>query len=144
MYLAVERTKQYADQTTGLRCEQLIVKPTRIMPTRQSVLDHIYVNNLFQPHITESAVVNHDISDHLPTYINLKLKISSRNKHEPYSRNITIDRVEKFLVSLEQILDTPELKYNTEKDKLINAMKILTDVHFPKTKRSNRRNNIKP
>ena len=36
----------FADKITGLGCEQLISWPTKICPSKQSILDHIYVNNL--------------------------------------------------------------------------------------------------
>ena len=88
IYLAVEQIKQYADQIIGLRCKQLVIKPTRITPTKQSILEPISVNNLLQPHITKSAIVNYDISDHLPSYIHLTLKFSSKNKHRLYSKTL--------------------------------------------------------
>ena len=34
--------KKYADKITCLECEQMVVSPTRILPSRQSILDHIY------------------------------------------------------------------------------------------------------
>ena len=141
MYLAVELKRQYTDQITGIGCEQLVINRTRITSTRQSILDCTHVDNLLQPHIRKSAVVNYKISDYLPTYIglHLKLKLLSKNIHRPYSTNITPHEVEKFLVSFEQILDTPKLKYNTKTDILVNTMKILTNVHFLKMKQSKKR-----
>jgi len=46
MYNCATKIKQYryVDSVTGLNCAQILTVPTRIATTRQSPLDHIYIN----------------------------------------------------------------------------------------------------
>ena len=44
-YTANSAVKMLADTISSLGCEQLISCPTRISPSKQSILDHVYVNN---------------------------------------------------------------------------------------------------
>ena len=44
-YNSSNAVKTYADNITSLGCEQLISWPTRLSLKRQSILDHIYIDN---------------------------------------------------------------------------------------------------
>ena len=64
--------KKYANEITRLGCEQMVVSPIRISPNRQSILDHIYIENSMHNEIISVGVIQFDISDHHPTIIKLK------------------------------------------------------------------------
>ena len=74
-YTADLAVKMFANTIiSSLGCEQLISWPTRISPSKQSIVDHIYVNNLMMNSIISPAVIIHSLSDHFPTIVHLKFK----------------------------------------------------------------------
>ena len=48
--------------------------------SKQSVLDHIYVNNSVMNSVVLPAVITHFLSDHFPTLVHLKLKKKDENR----------------------------------------------------------------
>jgi len=59
--------QQYFNIITSVECEQLIKVPTRIISTHKSIIDNIYVNKQLCE-IWNASVLQHGISDHLPTF----------------------------------------------------------------------------
>ena len=54
--------KKYADSNASLGCEQLIIWPTKIASTRQSIIDHVYVDScIIINDVATVAVIEHDI-----------------------------------------------------------------------------------
>ena len=73
-YLSNPRVKGFADQITSLGCEQLTDFPTRVCSTRQSILDHVYINGNTMNAVTTSAVITHPLSDHFPIVVQLEMQ----------------------------------------------------------------------
>ena len=73
-YATYSAVKMFADTISSLGCEQLISWPTRISPSKQSILDHIYVNNSMMKNVVSPAVITHSLSDHFPTIVHLKIQ----------------------------------------------------------------------
>lgn len=59
-------SKRYSDTLLSLGLTNLILKPTRITDSSETILDHILTNLPLQK--INSGIVIHDISDHLPTF----------------------------------------------------------------------------
>ena len=70
----------FADTISSLGCEQLISWPARISPSKQSILDHIYVNNSMMSSVVSPAVITHSLPDHFPTIIHLKFKTKRKDE----------------------------------------------------------------
>ena len=128
--------KKYADEITCLGCEQMIVLPTRISPNRQSILDHIYIENSMLNEIICVGVIKFDISDHHPTIITLKTKTQRKDIARPLVRKIQTNKIEKFVEELDKNLqkhfrdDLMHKNINV----LISCVKTVTDNIFPKTR----------
>ena len=73
-YTADSAVKMFATTTSNLGCEQLISWLTRISPSKQSIVDHIYVNNSMMNSVVSPAVITHSLSDHFSTIVHLKFK----------------------------------------------------------------------
>ena len=65
--------KAFVEVSTELNLQQIIKNPTRITDTTQSLIDVILVSNTAS--VLESGVLNSAISDHLPVYVILKVKV---------------------------------------------------------------------
>ena len=65
--------KALVEVSTELNLQQIIKNPTRITDTTQSLIDVILVSNTAS--VLESGVLNSAISDHLPVYVILKVKV---------------------------------------------------------------------
>ena len=72
----------FANRITNLGCEQLISWPTRISPSKQLILDHIYVNNSMMNSVVSPAVITHSLSDHFLTIVHLQVKFKTKRKDE--------------------------------------------------------------
>ena len=72
-------------------CFNLITKPTRITSHSSTLLDHLYTNMLSKQ-IT-SGILTHDISDHLPTFciIPIKVDIVEQTKTFRCAKNFNVD-----------------------------------------------------
>ena len=133
--------KKYADEITCLGCEEMVVSPTRISPNRQSILDHIYIENSMHNEIISVGVIQFDISVHHPTIINIKSKTQRKDIARPMVRKILTNKIENFVEELDKNLqkhfrDDLTLKNINE---LINCVKVVTDNIFPKTRVSRKR-----
>ena len=64
--------KALTELTSELNLKQIILSPTRITDTSQSLIDLILVSS--PKLVRDSGVLNTSISDHLPVYVTLKLK----------------------------------------------------------------------
>ena len=75
--------KTYADNLLGYSVKCCINKPTRILATTKSLLDHIYTNDFNRSPFSGIALC--DISDHLPTFIFIKdIKYIKKKSEEVY------------------------------------------------------------
>ena len=100
-YNQLARVKQYADSIIGLGCEQIITIPTRIVAKRQSILDHVYINNNSKNETKMAAVVQTDISDHMPLVLHLKYKCNIKKEtFRPFIRKIRNQDIEPFIFEL--------------------------------------------
>ena len=67
--------------------QNVINIPTRISTSKSSCLDHILMS--FSPHdIVKSGTIQCDLSDHLPTFVNISLA-DCLEKNEPYTKQYT-------------------------------------------------------
>ena len=73
------KTKRYVNDISSFGCEQLIACPTRVSSSKESILDHVYVDNCTLNNVNTTAVIEHDISDHSPIVIALQL-VTDRKK----------------------------------------------------------------
>ena len=128
--------KKYADEITCLECEQMVVSPTRISPSRQSILDHIYIENSMHNEIISVGVIQFDISVHHPTIIIIKSKTQRKNIARPMVRKILTNKIENFVEELDKNLQKHFRDDLTHKNinELINCVKTVTDNIFPKTR----------
>ena len=74
----------------------MIVLPTRILPNRQSILDHIYIENSRHNEIISVGVIQFDISDHHRTIIKLKSKTQRKDIAGPMVRKILTNKNRNF------------------------------------------------
>ena len=135
-YNTSSAVKSYADNTTSLGCEQLITWPTRISSTnRQSILDHVYVDSCVMINdVITTAVIESDISDHFPTLIQIKCKISIKKSPRPFINKIKSQDIEKFVENLDEQFqcDKSSLSLKT----IIESMTNVIDKTFPKIRLS--------
>ena len=120
------------NHTSDLGCAQLIDKPNRICNTTSTIIDHVHTNVTFTSDIP-AAVLCHDISDHLPTFVELKTANITKKSTSQLFRNFSSDGIELFLTELRS-----ELAYNHESKEsnlisLIEVLTKLTNKHFPLT-----------
>ena len=120
--------------------DQLIKENTRVNPTSQTLIDHIYTND--KDHIKDSKVIKINFSDHYAIYLSYLKKTEKRhiNKHTliKYRCYKKFD-VKSFTAELSQIpfntvynINDP----NTALTHLCNMMTAVIDKHAPlKTKR---------
>ena len=128
----------FADTVSSLGCEQLISRPTRINPSKQSILDHIYVNNSMVNSIVSPAVITHSLSDHFPTIVHLKLKTKRTDENRPLIRIFKLHLIKNFVEDINsklQSLEAPNF------EKLTNVLTDIGNKHFPKTKLSRKQFN---
>ena len=96
-YTADSAVKMFADTISSLGCEQLISWPSRISPSKQSILDNIYVNNSMVNSVVSPAVITHSLSDHFPTIIHLKLTTKRKDENRPLIRILKPHLIENFI-----------------------------------------------
>jgi len=94
----------YVNTYNSYNCLELITKPSRITTTSSTLIDHIYTN-LPARKLTPRILLN-DLSDHLPVFVLIKLKISNKwklkscNKHDYSNFN-----AENFVTKVQEALD---------------------------------------
>ena len=138
-YLSDPRVKIFADQITSLGCEQLTDFPTRVCSTRQSILDHVYINGNMMNAVTTSAVITHPLSDHFPIVVQLKCKINRKDEFRPLIRTIKPHKIEKIVEDLNiHLFDANPQKF----EDLINCLSNVVNKHFPLTKLSRKQFNF--
>ena len=98
--------------------------------------DHIYVNDSMLRDIHSSAVIEYDISDHMPTFLSLNVGATKKAPNRPLVRKITEIKRDVFLNELNQKLRYLDMQNNLDFEKLINVMKELVDSHFPLVRQS--------
>ena len=94
----------------------------RISPSKQSSLNHIYVNNSMINNVVSPAVITHSLSDHFPTIVHLKFKTKRKDENKPLLKIIKTHLIENFVEdknSKLQSLEAPNF------EKLTN---VLTDI----------------
>ena len=138
-YLSDPRVKVFADQITSLGCEELTDFPTRVCSTRQSILNHVYINGNMMNAVTTSAVITHPLSDHFPIVVQLKCKINRKDEFRPLIRIIKPHKIEKFVEDLNiHLFDANPQKF----EDLINCLSTVVNKHFPLTKLSRKQFNF--
>ena len=109
---------------------------TRISQNKQSVLDHIFLNNSIMNSVVSLAVFTHSLSDHFPTIRHLNTKRKDENR--PLIRIIKPHSIENFLGDVNsnhQSLEAPNL------EKLTKVLSDIVNKHFPKSKLSRKQFN---
>ena len=138
-HTADSAVKMFADTISSLDCEQLISWPTRIRPSKQSSLDHIYVNNSMMNSVVSPAVITHFFSDHFPTIVHLKFKTKRKDENRPLIRIIKRHLIKNF------VEDRNSKLQSLEAPNFAKLTKVLTDIvnkRFPKTKLSRKQFNF--
>ena len=138
-YTADSAVKMFADTISSRGCEQLISWPARISPSKQSILDHIYVNNSMMKSVVSPAVITHSLSDHFPTIVYLKFKTKRKDEDRPLIRIIKPHLIENFVEDINsklQSLEAPNF------EKLTNVLTDIVNKHFPKNKLSRKQFNF--
>ena len=81
----------------------LIKSPTRITSKSNSILDNFYTN--FITDILSSGIINYELSDHLPIFLNIKLEkhIEINNGQVIYKRTLNKKNIEKLINDLSSI-----------------------------------------
>ena len=132
-YNSSNAVKTYADNVTSLGCKQLISWPTRLSLTRQSILDHIYIDNTLIEKVVSTAVIEIDITDDFPTVLNLNLNIKRKQNVRPWVRKIKPEKIENFVDELE----TELRKFSPfGLSELIYCMTNVTNSNFPNSRLS--------
>ena len=81
----------------------LIKSPTRITSKSNSILDNFYTN--FITDRLSSGIINYELSDHLPIFLNIKLEkhIEINNGQVIYKRTLNKKNIEKLINDLSSI-----------------------------------------
>ena len=120
----------YATHVNNLGCTQLIDKPTRVCETTSTVIDHLYPNSLFTRDIL-AAVVQHDISDHLPIFAKYKFTNVKKKDDRLFTRKFSPKNVELFLASLNSELANNQVKFDYNLNHVIEILSKFTNKFFP-------------
>ena len=121
----------YINSINMLGCVQFINKPTRITKTSSTIIDHVYANQNLVNSIYP-AVMIHDISDHLPIIVEYRTANMKKETFRPLIRQLPDEKVENFLIDLNDALQLPDFRSNTKISSLLNLLISLTNFHFPK------------
>ena len=78
-YCLLKNNHKFAQVLHTSGYKQLINEPTRITNTTESLIDHIYVNNVEK--ISQSGVIQTGISDHFITFCTMKTTRNTIGKH---------------------------------------------------------------
>ena len=90
--------KSYVDMIYSLGCIPLITNPTRITETSSSIIDHLYTNNI--SHKTDSFVILHNLTDHLPILASSYFKTIEKKSNSGYFRDTKEFQVDNFVEDL--------------------------------------------
>ena len=140
------KVKNYTNMLTSVGYNSLINSATRYLNNwLPSLLDHIYTNisNLRKT----SGICLYDISDHLPTFLNIdNFQLSIKNK-TVYRRSMKHFNLEHFIADLQehlQNIDVANLKSNVNNDskQLTFAFEFLLNKHAPLQPLSRRKKRI--
>ena len=134
------KTKRYVVDISSLRCEQLIA--TRVSSSKESILDHVYVDNCTLNNANTTAVIENDISDHSPTVIAFQLVTDRKKNARPLVRKFLNQNQEKILTDLSEQLRCSAAVLQNDISELIKIMSNFTDKHFPKIQVSRRQYRI--
>ena len=132
-YTTDTSAKMFANKITDFGCNQLITLPTRVCENRQSILDHIYLDNSMMNNVVTTAVITESLSDHFPILIQLNHKINKKDENRPLIRLIKPHLIEGFVEELNSSLQNLHTLHITE---LFNCLSKLTNKQFPKIKLS--------
>ena len=92
------KTNEYYNLLTTSSFKPLITKPTRITENNETLIDHIWTNNLSNTTANKSHIILTDISDHLPCITVIKSPDSQIKGYK--------------FVTKRQINDANRLKFN--------------------------------
>ena len=93
-YSKVKCVTDYVDMLHSLSCKLLVDKPTRITKHSNTLIDHIYTNDVKSSIV--SGIIIDDLSDHLPIFA-----ISEKaSPQKVYPKK----KLEKLMASLQNIL----------------------------------------
>ena len=80
-YTTDTSAKDFADKITDFGRNRLITLPTRVCENRQSILDHVYLDNSMMNCVVTTAVITESLSDHFPILIQLQHKINKKDEN---------------------------------------------------------------
>ena len=99
----------YANHIYSVGCVQLINKPTRIITTSSSTIDHIYTNAALINQVTPTKICDL-ISDHLPICAIFKWKLCNSLTLHPYVRRLARENINLFLAGLDNFLYSSDMR----------------------------------
>jgi len=134
-----EPTEEYFDMLTQHSFKPLITKPTRITNNSQTLIDHIWTNQISSDTKTSSHILITDITDHLPCFTaTFNEQMSTKGYRYIKKRQINDDSRESFKKHLTEASNA--LSFHT-KNKSINLdtryvdyfdhFKLLYEKYFP-------------
>jgi len=131
-YNTNDRTNDFIDNIFSQGFLPLIHKPTRITDYSETLIDHIYSNNLLAK--STSGIIITDLSDHLGIYHIVKNKSRNHKEHVVTKRILSLENQLKFNQLLEQTdfssilnMKCPEEAYNN----FFRIYKTSFDLAFP-------------
>ena len=99
-YTTHTSVKDFADKITDFGCNQLITLPTRVCKSRQSILDHVCLDNSMMNCVVTTTVITESLSDHFPILIPLQHKINKKDENKLLVRLIKSHLIESFVEEL--------------------------------------------
>ena len=151
-YGRIDNVTKYVDMLGEHGFAPVISRPTRITNHSATIIDHIFVNNCHA--ITKSGIITESLSDHLATFVGIILdsnRISCKLQDDPLellTRVINDENITKFEQEISATdwnflnsIYTADAKFNAFERKYEE----IYNRNFPlKTKKPNRRKNVKP
>ena len=110
--------KNYIDNLMSRRLYQIILAPTRITNTTETIIDHFYIKSNFKIQVL-TGIFAHPISDHLATFCRLA-SANINYKERPLIRLHLKKNIEKFKYELKSLNDTIIESPETDPDELWN------------------------
>ena len=151
-YGRIDNVTKYVDLLGEHGFAPVISRPTRITNHSATIIDHIFINNCHA--ITKSGIITESLSDHLATFVGIILdsnRVSCKLQDDPLellTRVINDENIAKFEEEISATdwnflhsISTADAKFNAFEKKYEE----IYNKHFPlKTKKPNRRKNVKP
>ena len=106
--------QRFANNLLSCSCKCLINVPIRITQTSRRLIDHIYINVIYNGDILHSKMVITDISDHFRTFANIFLKpLTKKTLDVTHVRDMKNFNIEIFIEELSKKIKNFSIQ-NTE------------------------------